>query len=106
MTEDSIDFGLLSHPVDGPRMALLVAAAREILDRSGLRTLQESPVHPVSHATSSCSGAVADDGTLVGYGNITIADASVLPFVPHETPAASVTIEALRIARHLGEGLS
>lgn len=61
----------------------------------------------VSHATSSCSLAVdVHTGALRGMGNITIADSSVLPAVPACTPAASVTIEARRIAEVLGEYLT
>lgn len=61
----------------------------------------------VSHATSSCSSAVdIGTGALQGMGNITIADASVLPSVPACTPAAPVTIEARRIAELLGEYLT
>ena len=60
----------------------------------------------VSHASSSCSSAIDADGGLRGFANVTIADASGLPTVPSETPAASVTIEATRIGRSLGEKLA
>ena len=60
----------------------------------------------VSHASSSCSSAIDVDGGLRGFANVTIADASGLPTVPSETPAASVTIEATRIGRLLGEKLA
>jgi choline dehydrogenase-like flavoprotein len=60
----------------------------------------------VSHASSSCSSAIDADGGLRGFTNVTIADASGLPTVPSETPAASVTIEATRIGRSLGEKLA
>jgi len=60
----------------------------------------------VSHASSSCSSAIDADGGLRGFTNVTIADASGLPTVPSETPAASVTIEATRIGRLLGEKLA
>jgi len=67
--------------------------------------LQQS-VKGVSHATSSCAQAVNPLGQLVGIENCWVADASVLPRVPTETPAAPVTMEALRIARNMGETLS
>lgn len=59
----------------------------------------------VSHAAASCSQAIDDRGKLVGLSNVYIADASALPGVPSETPAASVTMEATRIARLLAEEL-
>ena len=67
--------------------------------------LQQS-VNGVSHASSSCAQAVNSLGQLVGIENSWVADASVLPRVPMETPAAPVTMEALRIARNIGETLS
>jgi choline dehydrogenase-like flavoprotein len=67
--------------------------------------LQQS-VKGVSHASSSCAQAVNPLGQLVGIENCWVADASVLPRVPTETPAAPVTMEALRIARNIGETLS
>ena len=66
--------------------------------------LQQS-VKGVSHASSSCAQAVNPLGQLVGIENCWVADASVLPRVPTETPAAPVTMEALRIARNIGESL-
>jgi choline dehydrogenase len=59
----------------------------------------------VSHAPSSCSQAIDDKGNLRGLSNVTIADASALPSIPSNTPAASVTMEASRISRLLAEGL-
>jgi choline dehydrogenase-like flavoprotein len=61
----------------------------------------------VSHATSSCAGAIdSRSGALLGMANITIADASVLNSVPACTPAAPVAYEARRIAELLGEHLA
>jgi choline dehydrogenase-like flavoprotein len=60
----------------------------------------------VSHATSSCATAVDEWGRVKGIENCWVADASVLPSVPSCTPAAPVTMEALRIARNIGESLS
>ena len=67
--------------------------------------LRES-VKFVSHATSSCATAVDELGRVKGIENCWVADASVLPSVPTCTPAAPVTMEALRIARNIGESLS
>ena len=69
------------------------------------RWLEES-VKFVSHATSSCAGAVDELGRVKGIENCWVADASVLPSIPSCTPAAPVTMEALRIARNIGESLS
>ena len=60
----------------------------------------------VSHATSSCATVVDEWGRVKGIENCWVADASVLPSVPSCTPAAPVTMEALRIARNLKESLS
>ena len=59
----------------------------------------------VSHASASCSQAIDGQGKLNGLSNVYVADASALPGVPSETPAASVTIEASRISRLLAEEL-
>ena len=63
-------------------------------------------VKGVSHATSSCAQAVDSSGCVLGLENCWIADASVLESIPTVTPAAPVTMEALRIARNIGESLS
>lgn len=106
VSDDGVDFNLLGTVRDAGAMGRLVARTHDVLRAMGVGPAAESPVHPVSHATSSCSHAVDSRGRLVGLENVTVADASVLPGVPHETPAASVTIEARRIARLLGEELS
>ena len=62
-------------------------------------------VLPVSHVSCSLSQSVDNHGRLRRLRGVVVADASVLPSVPHETPAAAVTIEALRIAQLLGEEL-
>lgn len=65
-----------------------------------------SEVAPVSHASGSLSLSVDSRGQLTGVRGIVVADASVLSHVPHETPAAAVTMEARRIGRLLGEDLA
>lgn len=79
------------------------------LERVGhvdLRQWVMNHVQGVSHATSSCAEAVDSHGQVNGLENCWIADASVLSTVPTCTPAAPVTMEALRIARNIGESLS
>lgn len=71
-----------------------------------LATWLRQSVRGVSHAASSCAQAVDSVGRVLGIEKCWIADASVLPHVPTETPAAPVTMEALRIARNIGESLS
>jgi choline dehydrogenase-like flavoprotein len=127
VTADEVDFALLHADSDAAALLALVRAFLRAAGRSGMEGLRDSRgadatdilsmkdgtalewlrghVHAVSHATSSCASAVLPGGLLAGTGNVTVADASVLPGVPHETPAASVTIMARRIAAALGEDL-
>ena len=63
-------------------------------------------VDVLAHSSSSCFAAVDQNGSLEGFAGISLADASILPNVPHDTPAAPVTMEALRVARILGKELS
>ena len=101
-----VDFSFLSDPADRRGFGALMEAAREVLQQSGLVVTAESGVHGVSHPTSSCSLVTDTDGNVEGLGNVTVADASVLRSVPPETPAASVTIEARRIALALSGRLA
>ena len=127
VTADEVDFALLHADSDAAALLALVRAFLRSAGRSGMQGLLDSRgadatdilsmndgaalewlhghVHAVSHATSSCASAVLPGGLLAGTGNVTVADASVLLGVPHETPAASVTIMARRIAAALGEDL-
>jgi len=68
-----------------------------------LATWMRSSLVPVSHVSSSLSSVVDPTGRIPGTTGLVVADASVLAHVPHQTPAAPVTMEALRIARVLGE---
>lgn len=63
-------------------------------------------VLPVSHVSSSLSACVDALGQFRGIHGLVVADSSVLPHVPHETPAATVTMEARRIGQLLGERLA
>lgn len=63
-------------------------------------------VESVSHVSCSLSQSVDARGHLLGVHGVVVVDASVLSSVPHETPAAAVTMEALRIGQLLGEDLS
>lgn len=94
-----------SHPesivIEGVPLGLL-----ESMEENELREWVIAHVRGVSHATSSCALAVDSFGQLQGLENCWIADASILPSVPSCTPAAPVTMEALRIARNIGESLS
>lgn len=127
VTADSLDFGLLSDDRDARALLALIRTFLRAADGSGMEVLLDSRgvdatevlsmedgaalewlrghVHGVSHATSSCAAVVGPGGLLRGTENVTVADSSVLPGVPHETPAASVTIMARRIAAALGEDL-
>jgi choline dehydrogenase-like flavoprotein len=84
---------------------LPLAELREYEDAQ-LSTWVSQAVRGVSHAASSCAQAVDLSGRVLGLENCWIADASVLPSIPTVTPAAPVTMEALRIARNIGESMS
>lgn len=60
-------------------------------------------VTPLSHAASSCSAVIDESGRVLGVTGLFVADASALAQVPSCTPAAPVTLEALRIAEILRE---
>lgn len=104
--EPVFDFGDLS--TTGDRIAHTEMSARlvDLADECGFMVYGLAAPAMVSHATSSCASAVDSRGRVVGVQGVTIADASVLAQVPPETPAAAVTMEALRIATALGEELS
>lgn len=63
-------------------------------------------VKPLAHPTSSCSHVVDGGGKVKGVDGLWIADASVLPTSPTCTPAAPVTMEALRIAHNIAGEMS
>jgi hypothetical protein len=106
VTAQGADFAMLSDGRDATAMAAVLSGAREVLRRAGFGEWTESGVQPVSHATSSCSRAIDAFGSVEGLANVRVADASALPWVPEDTPAASVTMIARRVATALGEVLS
>lgn len=128
VTEDSLDFAMLSRGQDARALLALTRSFLRTAAGGGMDGLRDSRgeeatgvlsmvdsealdwlhghVQPVSHASSSCAMATLPNGRLLGAKNVTVADASVLPGVPHETPAASVTIMARSVAASLGEDLS
>ncbi len=82
-------------------------AVSDIAEMGDVRLIEwiRGALAPVSHVSASLSRCVDRSGRVTGVTGLVVADASVLPRVPHETPAAPVTMEALRIARALGEEL-
>ena len=106
VTTAGADFALLSDRRDVVAMEVVLESARAVVRNAGFTESTESSVHPVSHASSSCARSVDAFGRLAGYANITVADASILPWVPEDTPAASVTMVARRVATALGEALT
>jgi choline dehydrogenase-like flavoprotein len=126
-----VDFGLLGQEED---LINMVAGVRDLIDLlscgsfsddaesiavegvplAQLRECEDieltkwvlQSVRGVSHAASSCGQAVDSSGRVLGLENCWIADASVLESIPTVTPAAPVTMEALRIARNIGGSLS
>ncbi len=81
------------------------AAEVAVMGDDALDEWVAASLSPVSHASGSLRHSVDARGRLAGVHGVVVADASVLPGVPRETPAAPVTMEALRIARALGEEL-
>lgn len=77
----------------------------ESTDHGERISMVKSHVEVLSHASGSCTKAVDSKGNLLAFDGVTVADASILS-LPNCTPAAPVTMEALRIARILGEELS
>ncbi len=71
-----------------------------------VRSWLPTALTPVSHVSGSMRYAVDSCGRVLGMSGLRVADASVLPGVPAETPAAPVAIESLRLARVLGEDLT
>ena len=98
--------GSFTPDADSIRIEGTPVSQLENLSGDGLGQWVKANVSGVSHASSSCSDAVDSLGGVKGLENCWIADASVLPTVPSCTPAAPVTMEALRIARNIGESLS
>ena len=98
--------GSFSSDTDSIRIEGAPLGLLESMSHENLGQWVKANVHGVSHASSSCADAVDSLGRVKGLENCWIADASVLPTVPSCTPAAPVTMEALRIARNIGESLS
>ena len=98
--------GNFSNDVESVTVEGLPLAELREYEDAQLSTWVSEAVRGVSHAASSCAQAVDSTGRVFGLENCWIADASVLPSIPTVTPAAPVTMEALRIARNIGESLS
>ena len=98
-------FSAISHQVlvdaDGTSVEVLDAMKNAELDEWIADHLTV-----VSHAASSCHDIVDSDGKVRGVGNLYIADSSILHSVPPCSPAGPVVIEAVRIARAIGETLT
>ena len=99
------DFADVAHSIVGGVAGTPIGELAEISDQE-LDQWIANEVSLVSHASSSMSCSVDSNGGVIGIHGLTVADASVLPHVPHETPAAAVTMEARRIGRLLGERLA
>lgn len=100
------DFGDLSTVGDRIAHTEMASMLDALVDDCGFIAHGLAAPALVSHASSSCARSVDASGRLLGLDGIWLADASVLPGVPPVTPAAPVTMEALRIATAMGEELS
>jgi choline dehydrogenase-like flavoprotein len=99
------DFADVAHSIVGGVAGTPIGELAEMSDQELDQWIADE-VSLVSHASSSMSRSVDSNGGVVGIQGLIVADASVLPYVPHETPAAAVTMEARRIGRLLGEHLA
>lgn len=68
--------------------------------------VENQQIVPLSHVAATCAQITDGDGRVHGAKGVWVADASVLRQVPTCTPAAPVTMEALRIARTIAGKLS
>jgi choline dehydrogenase-like flavoprotein len=101
----SSSFSAISHQV----LVDSEGTSVEVLDAMKNAELDEwiaDHLTVVSHAASSCHEIVDSDGKVRGIGNLYIADSSILHSVPPCSPAGPVVIEAMRIARTIGETLT
>jgi len=104
VTATSTSFALISEQV----MVDSAGTSVEVLDAMKNADLDEwisENLSVVSHAASSCHEIVDSDGKVRGIGNLYIADSSILHSVPSCSPAGPVVVEAMRIARTIGESL-
>lgn len=113
------DHGLMTvshmNPRDGRCDVRAMEKAKEILEEfaNSLRMTEgieevvvSDEILPLSHVTASCAHLTDSDGRVHGVPGVWVADASVLRQVPTCTPAAPVTMEALRIAQIIAGELS
>ena len=113
------DHGLMTvshmNPRDGRCDVRAMEKAKEILEdlANSLRMTEgieevvvSDEILPLSHVTASCAHLTDSDGRVHGVPGVWVADASVLRQVPTCTPAAPVTMEALRIAQIIAGELS
>jgi len=99
------DFADVAHSIVGGVAGTPIGVLLEMSDQVLGHWIADE-VTLVSHASCSMSRSVDSQGGVIGVRGLSVADASALPHVPHETPAAAVTMEARRIARLLGENLA
>jgi choline dehydrogenase-like flavoprotein len=93
-------FAAISHGVYADDEGTSVESLRT-MTLSDLDSWIRRNLRAVSHVSSSCHQSVNALGALTKIRDVYIADASVLPCVPPDTPAGHVTMEARRIAREL-----
>lgn len=103
------------NPANGVIDASATQVARELAESlaaslRGVRGVANVEVRedvvPLAHVSSTCIHVTDGNGRIKGVRGVWAADASVLPHVPFVTPAAPVTMEALRIARIIAGELS
>jgi choline dehydrogenase-like flavoprotein len=98
-----VDHVLDDH--DHERLAAGLALARDVLDHPAMRAVVEdidvgTAPDLVYHPTSTCRMGVVvdDDGAVIGYDGLYVADASVFPTIPHTNTYLPTLMLAERLA--------
>ena len=99
--------GLQDHAAMEIAIEIAEELAQSLRIRDGIdHVFVDHTVRPLSHVSSTCVSVTDGNGRVQGAQGVWVADASVLPQVPTCTPAAPVTMEALRIAHMIAGELT
>jgi choline dehydrogenase len=112
----AIDHGFLNDPTDAEMLADAIVALRELAASAPVRRYATREVRPGAdldaatlvrasargffHPTGTCAiGRVVDgDGRVIGFDNLYVADASIIPSIPRVNPNLTVAAVAEKLA--------
>ena len=112
----AIDHGFLNDPTDAEMLEDAIAAVREFAASAPVRRYATHEVRPGAdldaatlvrtsargffHPTGTCAiGRVVDgDGRVIGFDNLYVADASIIPSIPRVNPNLTVAAVAEKLA--------